>query len=358
VRRALAAAALAASLFGGAGSAGASTASSVLNVSVLGQDVTDFCSLLGVSCAYAYSIHQRLVVGNTKPATLTRLSDGATFDLSYSGPTFKVDPAAAEAFCLANGGTTTARTFTTQYNDCGVSAIYNQAGPVASGGECDALQPIAIDMPIFQVRLSDGEPELDEAENLPGGSSPGHIAHPGAHWLRAQALVVPVSVTGCIMTANGSPRTLIVNSSNEYFNNFGARLGQGEDPNASGPAGAMFSVIWWNPSPGVYNTGVDVEASISCAAPISPTPIADALVISSYSGTAANVQNTWYNGVQVVSNCAPTEPINTGAAINIGCEGDESNCGLYTFRDMVILKNDVAETPGLPAVIFNYISSL
>jgi hypothetical protein len=350
-------AAAAAAIFWAAAAWAASTA-----LQLAGSSYSDLCSQTGVSCAYAYSIHQRLVAGNTKPATLTRLSDGATFNLSYSGPTFKVDPTPAVAFCLANGGTTTAETYTTQYNDCGVSAIYNQAVPVSSGARCDAVQAIQEDMPLFQVRLSDGEPELNESEDLAGAGA-AHTQKPGAHWLRGSG-PAPQSIHGCVLTAGAVPRTLIISSSNQYFQVEGGRMGQVQDLPASGPSGAMWSAIWWGPvttsrtvPSGSYNFATDIEASASCPGVIPQKPVADAIGILTYSGPT-NLQNTYYNGVQTATNCTPGKPIRTGYGITIGCEGDESHCGRYVFRDMVFLKTDVSATPGLAAAIYNYMKSL
>jgi hypothetical protein len=331
------------------------TVNTTLTISVTAgaSPYVDLCSQ--VSCAYAYSIHQRLVVSNTSPGTLTRFSDGATYTLAYTGPNFTVDTVSAEKFCLANGGTVTPGpgSFTMQYNDCGVSKIANQAVPVAFGGSCDLVQTSPTSMPLFQVRLSDGEPELNENEDIGGVIVSSGLPRPGSRWLMNK-VAAPIPVTGCALTTGGASRTLIISSSNQYFNTEGGRMGQVEDPTAGGPAGAMFAAIWWGPVAGAYNFATDVEADASCPAPIPETPIADAIVLSTYSG----LQNTYYNGGQIATNCVPGKKIQTGYGISIGCEGDKSHCGLYVFRDMVILSEDISATPGLPAAIYSYMKGL
>src|SRR5277367_1119374 len=77
---------------------------------------TDFCSesYIAGSCSYAYDVGQRRVSTNTVPFQVTRLSDSSTFNGGYTGSTFAVNSAALISFCLGNGGTTTAETYSTQ----------------------------------------------------------------------------------------------------------------------------------------------------------------------------------------------------------------------------------------------------
>jgi hypothetical protein len=151
---------------------------------------SDFCSQANISCAYAWSAHQRLVSTNTQPAQVTRFSDKATLQLSYIGSTFKVDASTLITFCLKNGGTTTVKIYSTQYNDCGWSVIYNQNG---TGG--DISQISTTHMPPVQIRISDGEPALIQSTTI-GPASP-----PASKYLYA---------TGCTLVTGAIPRSEII----------------------------------------------------------------------------------------------------------------------------------------------------
>jgi hypothetical protein len=198
---------------------------------------TDFCSQPDISCSYAFSVHQRLVSTNTIPATLTRISDGATFNLSYTGSTFKVNTAAAVTFCLANGGTTTAMSTpapgSVQYNDCGFSVIYDQVANACTlyAGGSSTITPANVHLPLMQVRNADNELAIIQPTAYSGVST-------SAKYLFN---------TGCNLLNGSVAKSLVTQSSNAFFSVCCGEQEKIENTLGTTVGGSMWAAIYYLP---------------------------------------------------------------------------------------------------------------
>jgi hypothetical protein len=257
--------------------------------------------------------------------------------LGYIGSTFKVDTSTLITFCLTKGGTTTANTDSTQYNDCGWSVIYDQ-----NGTGCDISQTSTTHMPPVQIRISDGEPALIQPATIGPASSP------ASKYPYATGCTL---VTGRFRAARSSCRTTPISACC-------GQQGSVEDPAPTGmpPAGSMWSATYYHNGRAI-DFGADVEGGGACVSstPIALTPVADGVGITTYSG-ATNKTNTYYNNLLLgPTNCTPQKTINTQSGMIIGCSGDHASCGPVYFRDMIFATNDVSVISGLPAAIYNYL---
>lgn len=315
---------------------------------------TDFCSqsFIAGSCIYAYDLNQRRVSSNAVPFKLTRISDSATLNGSYIGGTFSVNVSAVTAFCVGNGGTTTAQTYSTQYNDCTYTTIYNQTGMGCDliAGAPYNLTSATAHAPLVQVRTSDGTLAIITPGTGIAGSPAVPYTSPAAKYLFSN---------GCTLADGGAARTLIGRGSNAFY---------GDVTHASGEYGRIET----NPAPGNVPSGsamnteffvsggfsdydTDIEGGALCVAgsPFSTSPTIDVTGVITYSSTAGG-SNIWYNNSQTgPANCAPFTTVNTQDGIVIGCSGDYTLCNNNYFRGMAILNIDASLTAGLPSQIYN-----
>ena len=304
---------------------------------------TDFCSqsFIAGSCTYVYDLGQRRVSTNTVPFQLTRLDNSATINASYTGSTFSVNVAALISAC---GGTTTALTYSTQYNNCVYTTVYDQTG---SGCDLVSGGPSALGTthaPFFQVRLSDGAPAIIQSSQNPATS-------PAAKWLYKN---------GCTTLDGSVARTQVSIGNNAYFSNCCGQYGKIETAPAPGnvPAGSMWSVSYYH-SGGNIDFGADIEGGGACtsATPITLTPVIDDISMTTYSTTAGG-SNTYYNNTLLGgANCSPHSSIATQDGMVIGCSGDYTACGPIVFRGMAFLSVDASLTAGLPTQIYNYLTA-
>ena len=316
---------------------------------------TDFCSegFVAGSCTYAYDLEQRIVSTNTIPFQLTRLSDSATLNAGYTGSTFAVNVSALTTFCLGNGGTTTAETYSTQYNDCVFTTVYEQTGSgcdLVSGGPSTLGTTHA---PFLQIRTSDGLPAIIQQ----GQSS----AQTAAGWPATNNSAKWLYKNGCASLDGGVARTLVGRGNNAYFSTCCGQYGKIETAPAPGntPAGAMYAVIFFDDG-GMADYEADIEGGGVCSNPTTTTfsPIIDDVGVISYSATAGG-SNTFLNDTLLgTANCTPHSAIATQDGMVIGCSGDYTSCGPIYFRGMVFLNIDVTLTAGLHTQIYNYLAAL
>jgi hypothetical protein len=307
----------------------------------------DFCSTANVSCASAMSIEQRLVA--TAPATayvLTLVSNSATQNIGYVGPTHTADTATAIAFCLSNGGTTT--NFTpasamayTQYNDCRISQINDQT---ANG--CNPSQATQAQMLPFDVR-ADGKPASINPNETIGPTAAGSV------WLSASGCAAP-----CPGTAARSA-IIRTNTLLPWSDCCGTQGGCAENA-FSAVNGTMFNVDLFS-SGSFHSFGADIEGGGACNGDGNgiiayPPPAIDGVGIVAYNGT--NATNIYFNNSQVATNCTPFTTINSQHRFLIGIAGDSSRSGPTYFRSLIFTSNDVSQTVGLPTQIYNYLSAL
>jgi hypothetical protein len=300
---------------------------------------SDLCSQTGISCVYAWSVVHRLNSASTDPFQLTRLSDNAVFEASYTGSNYIVNVAAATTFCLGHGGTTTSTSTYTTYNDCSWTELYDQVST------CHLKPNTTKQWFPFRIWSADGYPALIDPVQAGNGANSSTVP-----WLTA---------TGCSAVAGGVAKSLIVRTNSTYPSNCCGQIGLNE--NASYPAtiadGSMWS--WLLYTPGLY-VGADYEGA-SVSGIISSSPV-DGVGIATFDGTAAtggtNLGNSFWNNVQVGTNITPSHAINTQSRVSIGCDGDQGFCGPVFMRDAIITSNDVSATTGLPAAIYNYLTNL
>ena len=307
---------------------------------------TDFCSESYVSgaCTYAYDLDQRLVSTNTVPFQLTRLDNSAVINAGYTGSTFVVNVAALISAC---GGTTTTLTYSTQYNNCVYTTVYDQNGTgcdLVSGGPSTTGTTHA---PPFQVRLSDGLPAIIVSAQNPATS-------PAAKFLYQNG-------TPCSELDGSVARTEISRGNNAYFSGCCGQYGKIETAPAPGnvPAGSMWATMLYH-SGSLVSFTADIEGGSSCAsgALTTLTPVVDFVGLTTYSSTAAGSNQYFNNSLLSPANCAPASTPNTQNGMVIGCSGDYTACGPIYFRGMVFLNVDASLTAGLPTQIYNYLSAL
>jgi hypothetical protein len=302
---------------------------------------TDFCSqgYVGGSCTYAYDVGHRRVSSNTIPFQVTRLSDSATFNAGYTGTNQLVNASALTAFCTGNGGTTTALTYSTQYNDCVYTTLYEQTG---SGCDLVAGAPNAIGTthaPPVQIRASDGLPAIIQSSQAPSTS-------PSAKFLFA---------SGCTTLTGTATRTLIAITNNAYFSGCCGQYGSIESAPATGntPAGAMWSAIFYH-NGATITFGVDIEGGGGCPTNTTTTltPVIDSVGVITYSATAGGTNTYLANTLLGPANCVPFHTLTTQSGMVVGCSGDYTACGLMYFRGMIFLNIDASLTAGLPSQIY------
>jgi hypothetical protein len=309
---------------------------------------TDFCSMAFVSgtCTYAYDVQQRQVSTNTVPFQLTRLSDSSTHNAAYTGSTFTVNVSDLTTFCLGNGGTTTTLTYSTQYNDCVITTVYDQVGTgcdLVAGGPSTLGTTHA---PPLQIRLSDGKPAIIVAAQNPATS-------PSAKFLYNNS-------SACTSLDGTAAKTLVARGNNAYFSGCCGQYGKIEVAPAPGntPAGSMYSVGYYHNGASVLYAG-DMEGGGICeaAGSILLTPVIDDVGVIAWSTTAGG-SNIYYNNVQKgASPCAPFTTPATQQGMVIGCSGDYTACGPMYFQSMIFLNIDASLTAGLPTQIYNALAS-
>ena len=317
---------------------------------------SDLCSQANVSCAYSYSVVHRLNSTNTTPFIITRASDSATYNASYTGASYSVDVAAEEAFCLGNGGTTTVTTYYTTYNDCNFTTLYDQ-----NGSGCDLVPPYAANKFPYRISPTDGYPIL---------IAPTEVGNPVTGqtfpWLSYSGAV-------CSAVSGGVAKTMIVYTNNHYPSPCCGEQGLSEAGSGNPPTfpitivnGTMFSLNLYNGGavpPGDTLIAIDWEGNGSGTIETVNTPPIWGVAIFAYSGTVShggtNQVNDWWNNVQGDVNATPTiSPINTGIRMGIGCSGDVRACGAVAARDLIFTSNDVSATGGLPAAIYTYLTNI
>lgn len=318
-----------------------------------GVGYSDFCSQANVSCVYAYSVTHRLNSTNTIPFVITRISDSATFNASYTGSSFAVDVAAEESFCLGNGGTTTVTTNYTTYNDCNITEVFDQVST------CHLTPPQTNKVFQFRTWNTDGYPILLGTINQTDGNV--GVTVP---WLHAG---------GCSALAGGVKKSIVAYTNNGFGSNCCGEFGLMEDGVGNPPAfpitavnGTMFAEISYTGSgigpSHVLMAAIDCEGSCGTGGVnIATSPIVSGVSIGTFSGTAgaggSNKFNTWWNNVQGDVNVTPLQTINTQSRMSIGCDGDLTGCGPVAARDMILTSNDVSATGGLATAIYTYLTN-
>jgi hypothetical protein len=306
---------------------------------------SDLCSQTNVPCVYAWSVTHRLNSTNTDPFQLTRTSDSAVFEASYTGSNFVVNVSAATTFCLANGGTTTTTATYTQYNDCTFTDLYDQKGT------CNLLALETNKRPPFKTWLADGFPVIIQTTVSNGtvGATTG--------WLTG---------FGCSAVAGAAAKSLIFYTNSTYGSLCCGQFGFGENGSGSNPtrpipivSGSMLAQFWFTGSPvpaGSTNYNYDDEGGGGGGRTfVNSTPVSGVGVITYSGGT--NLINDWFNNIQGDTNFTPLQTINTQSRVNLGCSGDLTSCGPYWFRDMAVTSNDVSAVGGLPTAIYTYLTN-